>query len=207
MKGESVFAYVVCRGERPTARFRSSSQELRNWVVAGAWRHRQARRHPLRRQPAEDALRQDHAPPAAHHRARRRDHPGRLDAREPRDPRPAPRRRRSSTERPQVIAKEARESESVPATQGGGKEVQAEKARRPEAREALREAQTGKEKTDALRQAARTLTARSVARQGTPQVAIEFLGISVTNAACPRHPARITSGHGLYVGLSQGTCQ
>src|SRR5262249_24050328 len=60
---------------------------------AGARRARAAGRHPVCGQPAEDALGQDHAPPAALGRPRRRDHPGRLHARKPRHPRPAPRRR------------------------------------------------------------------------------------------------------------------
>jgi NAD-dependent deacetylase len=47
---------------------------------------RQAEGHPLRRQPAEDAQRQDHAPPAALDRAGPGDHAGHLDAREPGDP-------------------------------------------------------------------------------------------------------------------------
>src|SRR5690606_15441285 len=41
----------------------------------------------------EDALGQDHAPPAARDRPRRGDHAGRLDAREPGDPRAAERGR------------------------------------------------------------------------------------------------------------------
>src|SRR6185369_13279394 len=48
----------------------------------GDRRHRQAEGHPLRRQPAQDALREDHAPPAALDRQGRGDHPGRVDARE-----------------------------------------------------------------------------------------------------------------------------
>jgi acetyl-CoA synthetase len=33
IKGEAVFAYVVCRGERPAADVASFTQELRNWVA------------------------------------------------------------------------------------------------------------------------------------------------------------------------------
>jgi acetyl-CoA synthetase len=70
IKGESIFAYVVCRGTRPTgAEAEKLSAELREFVGRGTRCHRQTRRHPLRRQPAQDPLRQDHAPPAACHRA------------------------------------------------------------------------------------------------------------------------------------------
>jgi acetyl-CoA synthetase len=55
----------------------------------GNRRHRQAEGHPLRRQPAEDALREDHAAAAARDRQGRGNHAGRLDAREPGDPRAA----------------------------------------------------------------------------------------------------------------------
>jgi len=41
--------------------------------------------HPLRREPAQDALRQDHAPPAAFAGQGRRDHSGRVDAGESRN--------------------------------------------------------------------------------------------------------------------------
>jgi acyl-coenzyme A synthetase/AMP-(fatty) acid ligase len=47
---------------------------------------RQAQGHPLRRQPAQDAQREDHAAAAAQHRQGRGDHAGHLDAREPGDP-------------------------------------------------------------------------------------------------------------------------
>src|SRR5205085_31656 len=47
---------------------------------------REAEGHPLRRQPAQDALGQDHAAPLACHRQGRGDHAGCLDAREPGDP-------------------------------------------------------------------------------------------------------------------------
>ena len=84
IKGESVFAYVVCRGARPTGNTAAFERELRDWVGRAARRDREARRHPLRRQSSEDSLRQDHAPPAARDRARRGDHAGRFDARESR---------------------------------------------------------------------------------------------------------------------------
>jgi acetyl-CoA synthetase len=41
------------------------AKELRNWVGQGDRPDRQAQGHPLRREPAQDPLRQDHAPPAA----------------------------------------------------------------------------------------------------------------------------------------------
>jgi acetyl-CoA synthetase len=47
---------------------------------------REAEGHPFWRQPAEDALGQDHAPPAALDRQGRGNHAGRLDAGEPRNP-------------------------------------------------------------------------------------------------------------------------
>ncbi len=94
VKGESVFAFVVCRGERPTGDVSKLVDELRKWVSQELGALARPGRHPLRRQPAEDALRQDHAPPAALGRPRRRNHPGRLHPRKPRHPRPAPRRRR-----------------------------------------------------------------------------------------------------------------
>ncbi|KAJ8133732.1 hypothetical protein OY671_013054, partial [Metschnikowia pulcherrima] len=49
---------------------------------------RQAQGHPLRRQPAQDPLRQDHAPPAARDRQGRGRHAGHLDAGESRHPGP-----------------------------------------------------------------------------------------------------------------------
>ena len=85
VKGESVFAFVVCKGDRPTRRH--AARWSKNCAPGSAEQlgaHRQARRHPLRRQPAQDALGKDHAPAAAHHRARRRDHAGYFDAGEPR---------------------------------------------------------------------------------------------------------------------------
>ena len=84
VKGESVFAFVVCKGERPTGDTSGAGQRAARLGGRAARRHRQARRHPLRRQPAEDTLGQDHAPPAAQHRARRGDHAGRLHAGESR---------------------------------------------------------------------------------------------------------------------------
>ena len=70
IKGESVFAYVVLRGERPTGdKARGIHQGAARLGDRTVRRHRAARRHPFRRQPAQDALGQDHAPPAALHRA------------------------------------------------------------------------------------------------------------------------------------------
>ena len=80
IKGEAIFAYVVCRGARPAGATPHPHAELRTWVGQGARRDCQARRNPLRRQSAEDALRQDHAPPVASTRARRGNQPGHLDS-------------------------------------------------------------------------------------------------------------------------------
>ena len=61
------------------------TDELKEHVVEEDRRDRAARRHPLHRRPAEDALGQDHAPPAARHRrrqgARRHDDAGRSGGR------------------------------------------------------------------------------------------------------------------------------
>ena len=86
IKGEAVVAFVVLKGARPEgAAAQEIAQKLRDWVGPGDRRHRQARRHPLRRQPAEDALRQDHAPAAARAGQGRGDHAGRFHAGEPGD--------------------------------------------------------------------------------------------------------------------------
>ena len=69
IKGESVFAYVVCKGSRPTGNTAAFEKELREWVSEQLGAIARARRHPLCRQSAQDALRQDHAPPAARDRA------------------------------------------------------------------------------------------------------------------------------------------
>ena len=91
VKGEAVFAYVVTRGARPDGRGGRDAREGAARVGRrAARRDREARRHPLRGRPAEDALGQDHAPPAALDRARRGDHAGHLDAGERGDPRSAP---------------------------------------------------------------------------------------------------------------------
>ena len=67
------------------------AKELRDWVGEQLGAHREARRHPLRRRAAQDALRQDHASAAALDRERRGDHAGHLDAGERSDPRSAAR--------------------------------------------------------------------------------------------------------------------
>jgi acetyl-CoA synthetase len=57
---------VVLKQARPSAaEAKKIADELRNWVAKEIGADRQAQGHPLRRQPAEDPLRQDHAPPAA----------------------------------------------------------------------------------------------------------------------------------------------
>ena len=63
--GEAVCAFVVLKRPRPTGdEAKKIANELRNWVGQGDRPDRQAQGHPLRRQPAQDAFRQDHAPPA-----------------------------------------------------------------------------------------------------------------------------------------------
>ena len=88
MTGEAVVRLRGAQGAR-ARRARTAkkiAKELRDWVAKEIGADRQAQGHPLRRQPAQDALRQDHAPAAALDRQGRGDHPGRLDAREPGDP-------------------------------------------------------------------------------------------------------------------------
>ena len=88
--GEAICAFVVLEA---AAADRRGSEEDRQGAARlgrqGDRPDRQAQGHPLRRQPAEDAQRQDHAQAAALGRQRREDHPGHVDAREPRHPRAA----------------------------------------------------------------------------------------------------------------------
>ena len=97
VKGESVFAYVVCRGARPqgddVARFSRGAAAVGR---AAAQSDRETRRHSFRRRTAQDALGQDHAPTVARDRARRGDHAGHLDAGESGDRRAVARRARSA---------------------------------------------------------------------------------------------------------------
>ena len=198
IKGESVFAYVVCRGARPTTDVPKLDTGAAQLGRAGAWRHREARRHPLHRQPAEDALRQDHAPPPAHHRSRRRNHAGRLHAGEPRDHRPAPRRRRSA-QSPRHAKKPAKRKASprrkAAAKNRKPKKLEPKRAA-PSAPEATpRSAKAGTEKTACAPPSGEARLAatqrRALRRQGTPQVADRVSGhVPVTNAACPRRLLR-----------------
>jgi hypothetical protein len=89
LTGEAICAFVVLKGRARAARGEEDRQGAARLGRQGDRRDRQAEGHPLRRQPAEDALGQDHAPPAALDRQGRGDHAGRLDAREPGDPRAA----------------------------------------------------------------------------------------------------------------------
>ena len=90
LTGEAVVAFVVLKGARPTgAEAKKMADEAAQLGGEGDRPDRQAQGHPLRRQPAEDALGQDHAAPAALDRQGRGNHAGRLDAGEPRDPRAA----------------------------------------------------------------------------------------------------------------------
>ena len=69
IKGQAIAAFVTLKeGTRRHAA--SSIDELKEHVVEEDRRDRAARRHPLHGRPAEDALGQDHAPPAARHRRR-----------------------------------------------------------------------------------------------------------------------------------------
>ena len=87
IKGEAVVAYVVLKGASPRRRGREEDRRRPARLGGQGDRpDRQARRNPLRRQPAQDPLRQDHAPPAARHGQGRGDHPGRFHAGESGDP-------------------------------------------------------------------------------------------------------------------------
>ena len=90
LTGEAVCAFVVLK---QVASVRRGSRQDREGAARlgrqGDRPDRQAQGHPLRREPAEDALRQDHAPAAAVHREGRGDQAGHVHAREPGHPRPA----------------------------------------------------------------------------------------------------------------------
>ena len=85
LTGEAICAFVVLKQSRPSGR---GSQEDRQRTAQlgrqGNRPDRQAQGHPLRREPAEDPFRQDHAPPAALAGQGRGNHAGRLDAGESR---------------------------------------------------------------------------------------------------------------------------
>ena len=88
MTGEAVCAFVVLKRARPTGdEAREDREGAARLGRQGDRPDREAEGHPLRRQPAEDALGQDHAAAAALDRQGRGDHAGRVDAREPGDPR------------------------------------------------------------------------------------------------------------------------
>jgi acyl-CoA synthetase (AMP-forming)/AMP-acid ligase II len=80
LTGEAVCAFVVLKQARPSGAEAKKIADAARPCGQGDRRARQAEGHPLRRQPAEDALRQDHAPPAAFHRQGRGDHAGRHHA-------------------------------------------------------------------------------------------------------------------------------
>ncbi len=88
LTGEAVCAFVVLK---QVAAGRCRSRPHREGAARlggeGNRADRQAQGHPLRRKPAEDALRQDHAPAAALDRQGRGDHAGHVDAGESGDPR------------------------------------------------------------------------------------------------------------------------
>ncbi len=80
IKGESVFAYVVLNVARPAGPAETALHRGTARLGGRATEpHRQARRNPPHRQSAEDAVRENHAPPAALDRARRGNHPGHVD--------------------------------------------------------------------------------------------------------------------------------
>ena len=137
---------------------------------------RQARRHPLRRQPAEDALGQDHAAAAASRGARRGDHPGRLDAGESGDPRSAARHRAGPS--PGRAAKPRHEDggqgQCNPARRSEGREGEAQGADgvRPAPRAGRRARKPKKaavrKKSAARRRRGAQALSRAQPRSGTP---------------------------------------
>ena len=63
--GEAVVAFVVLKRARPEGEeAQAIAKQLRDWVARRS-APSPSPGHPLRRQPAQDAFRQDHAPPAA----------------------------------------------------------------------------------------------------------------------------------------------
>nr|WP_312028312.1 acetate--CoA ligase [Aquabacterium sp. J223] len=85
--GEAICAFVVLKRARPSGdEAKQIAKQLRGLGGQGDRSHRQAEGHPLRRQPAQDPQRQDHAAAAALHRQGRGHHAGHLDAGEPGDP-------------------------------------------------------------------------------------------------------------------------
>ena len=90
LTGEAICAFVVLKRSRPERRGSGEDREgAARLGRQGDRADREAEGHPLRRQPAEDALRQDHAAAAALDREGRGDHAGHVDARESGDPRSA----------------------------------------------------------------------------------------------------------------------
>ena len=85
LTGEAICAFVVLKRARPSgARSGEAREGAARLGRQGDRADREAEGHPLRRQPAEDALRQDHAPAAALDREGRRHHAGHVYARESR---------------------------------------------------------------------------------------------------------------------------
>ena len=81
LTGEAVCAFVVLEQARPQRRGGTAHRQgTARLGGEGDRTDREAQGHPLRRQPAEDALGQDHAAPAALDREGRRNHPGRVHA-------------------------------------------------------------------------------------------------------------------------------
>ena len=70
IKGQAIAAFVTLKEGAGATRSRRTVDELKEHVVEEDRRDRAARRHPVHRRSAEDALGQDHAPSAARHRRR-----------------------------------------------------------------------------------------------------------------------------------------
>ena len=68
IKGQAIAAFVTLK--EGTGHSAELADDLKEHVVRKDRRDRQAGRHPVRGRPAENALGQDHAPPAARHRRR-----------------------------------------------------------------------------------------------------------------------------------------
>jgi acetyl-CoA synthetase len=85
--GEAVCAFVVLKRPLPTGdEAKAIAKQLRDHVGKEIGPIAKPKDIRFRRKPAQDPLRQDHAPPAAQHRQERGHHPGHQHAGEPGDP-------------------------------------------------------------------------------------------------------------------------
>ena len=90
LTGEAVCAFVVLKQSRPSgAEAEKIAKQSARLGGQGNRSDREAEGHPLRRQPAQDALRKNHAPPSALDRQGRGHHARHLDAGKSGDPRTA----------------------------------------------------------------------------------------------------------------------